>query len=143
MQYCAPELLGANGIADEAIRFNGFPYLEKEDHASNVSGTRTPICLLYVYMLTRTVHSLDCHADRNKDPDGIGDDGRGYWYCFPLCAKHELTLPNIQTLLASTDSQLFRPTRYEPSLGIFVRTELRYVLGAYLTFFPYEVIYAL
>ncbi len=32
------DLLGTNGIADEMIRFNGFPFLEKEDHAFNVSG---------------------------------------------------------------------------------------------------------
>jgi chloride channel 3/4/5 len=33
------DFLGTNGIADENIRFNGYPYLEKEDHAFNVSGT--------------------------------------------------------------------------------------------------------
>lgn len=32
------DFLGTNGIADETIRFNGFPFLEKEDHAYNVTG---------------------------------------------------------------------------------------------------------
>ena len=32
------DFLGTNGIADEMIRFNGFPYLEKEDHAYTVTG---------------------------------------------------------------------------------------------------------
>lgn len=32
------DFLGTNGIADEMIRFNGFPFLEKEDHAYNVEG---------------------------------------------------------------------------------------------------------
>lgn len=32
------DFLGTNGIADEMIRFNGYPFLEKEDHAYNVSG---------------------------------------------------------------------------------------------------------
>lgn len=32
------DFLGTNGIADEMIRFNGFPFLEKEDRAYNVSG---------------------------------------------------------------------------------------------------------
>lgn len=32
------DFLGTHGIADEMIRFNGFPFLEKEDHAYNVSG---------------------------------------------------------------------------------------------------------
>lgn len=30
------DFLGTNGIADEMIRFNGYPFLEKEDHAFNV-----------------------------------------------------------------------------------------------------------
>ncbi|RDB25505.1 hypothetical protein Hypma_007512 [Hypsizygus marmoreus] len=33
------DFLGTNGIADETIRFNGFPFLEKEDHAYNVSAS--------------------------------------------------------------------------------------------------------
>ncbi len=32
------DFLGTNGIADEMIRFNGFPFLEKEDHSYNVAG---------------------------------------------------------------------------------------------------------
>ena len=32
------DLLGTNGIADEMIKFNGYPFLEKEDHAFNVPG---------------------------------------------------------------------------------------------------------
>ena len=27
-----------NGIADEAIRFNGYPFLEKDDHAYHIAG---------------------------------------------------------------------------------------------------------
>ena len=87
------DFLGTNGIADEAIRFNGFPYLEKEDHAFNVSGTRTPVCLCIVD--SRTVHSFDRYADRTKDPDGIGDDGRGYRYSLSLCTKHKLTFTQL------------------------------------------------
>jgi chloride channel 3/4/5 len=30
------DVLGTNGIADEMIRFNGYPFLEKEDHSFNV-----------------------------------------------------------------------------------------------------------
>ena len=33
------DFLGTVGIADEMIRFNGFPFLEKDDEAYNVSGT--------------------------------------------------------------------------------------------------------
>ncbi|KAF7985088.1 hypothetical protein HWV62_8969 [Athelia sp. TMB] len=34
------DFLGTNGIADEMIRFNGYPFLEKEDHAFNVPVSR-------------------------------------------------------------------------------------------------------
>ncbi|KAI0759889.1 Cl-channel protein [Trametes elegans] len=34
------DFLGTTGIADEMIRFNGFPFLEKDDHAYNVSVAR-------------------------------------------------------------------------------------------------------
>jgi len=32
------DFLGTNGMADEMIWFNGFPFLEREDHAYNVTG---------------------------------------------------------------------------------------------------------
>jgi Voltage gated chloride channel len=32
------DFLGTNGIADEMIRLNGFPFLEKEEHVCNVTG---------------------------------------------------------------------------------------------------------
>lgn len=32
------DFLGTNGIADEMIRFNGYPFLEKDDHVYNVAG---------------------------------------------------------------------------------------------------------
>ena len=32
------DMLGTTGIADVMIRFNGFPFLESEDHAYNISG---------------------------------------------------------------------------------------------------------
>lgn len=34
------DFLGVTGIADEAIRFNGYPFLEKDDHQYNVSVAR-------------------------------------------------------------------------------------------------------
>lgn len=32
------DFLGTTGIADEMIRFNGYPFLDKDDHAYNVPG---------------------------------------------------------------------------------------------------------
>ena len=35
------DFFGTSGIADEMIRFNGFPFLDKDDHAFDVSGKRS------------------------------------------------------------------------------------------------------
>ncbi|KAI5889245.1 uncharacterized protein SCHCODRAFT_02633974 [Schizophyllum commune H4-8] len=43
------DFLGTPGIADESIRFNGFPILEKEDHAYNVSVSAAMKKDLYVF----------------------------------------------------------------------------------------------
>lgn len=32
------DCFGGGGIADEMIRFNGYPYLERDDHAFNIPG---------------------------------------------------------------------------------------------------------
>lgn len=32
------DLLGVKGIAEEAIRFNGYPYLENNDHVYDAPG---------------------------------------------------------------------------------------------------------
>lgn len=38
MTKAVGDFLGTSGIADEIIRFNEFPFLEREDHAYNVTG---------------------------------------------------------------------------------------------------------
>jgi chloride channel 3/4/5 len=64
------DTLGTRGIADEMIRFNGFPFLEKEDHAYGVSGGLvccylTPICpdaiptLAVATVMRRHLHVLE------------------------------------------------------------------------------------
>ena len=42
------DLLGVRGIADEAIRFNGYPFLEKDDHVYDAPG-------LYLFLLVQSV----------------------------------------------------------------------------------------
>lgn len=37
------DLLGVTGIADEAIRFNGYPFLEKDDHVYDAPGLYAPL----------------------------------------------------------------------------------------------------
>jgi chloride channel 3/4/5 len=64
------DFLGTNGIADEMIRFNGYPFLEKEDHAYNVSGKchKTSISSLPSSFL-----SVRCYATASTYIDGHGD----------------------------------------------------------------------
>lgn len=38
------DFFDARGIADEMIRFNGYPYLEEEEHVSHIPGTRFEHC---------------------------------------------------------------------------------------------------
>ena len=62
------DFLGTNGIADETIRFNGFPFLEKEDHAYNVTGKA------YFPRISRrlTFPSFCCYDERTDDVAGDG-----------------------------------------------------------------------
>jgi chloride channel 3/4/5 len=61
------DFLGTNGIADEMIRFNGFPFLEKEDHAYNVTGEwglasiysdTQPSCSIVASVMKKELHTL-------------------------------------------------------------------------------------
>lgn len=71
------DFLGTNGIADEMIRFNGFPFLEKEDHAYNVTGkakacTTTLIsltcpCVAVASVMKRELHTLTETGMTTKD----------------------------------------------------------------------------
>lgn len=46
------DCFGATGIADEMIRFNGYPYLEREDHAFNIPVSRVMQKELYTMSIT-------------------------------------------------------------------------------------------
>lgn len=58
------DFLGVRGIADEMIRFNGFPFLEKEDHAFNVSGG-FKYSTIYLASLTSALVSRVMRKDLN------------------------------------------------------------------------------
>ena len=62
MTKAVGDLLGVKGIAEEAIRFNGYPFLEKNDHVYDAPGW----CL---FMLERAAQLTGCrsitgHAER-------------------------------------------------------------------------------
>jgi chloride channel 3/4/5 len=61
------DFLGIRGIADEMIRFNGFPFLEKEDHAFNVSVSR---------VMHRELHTLHATGMRIADIGQLHTPGR-------------------------------------------------------------------
>ncbi|KAI9067301.1 Cl-channel protein [Trametes sanguinea] len=81
------DFLGTTGIADEMIRFNGFPFLEKDDHAYNVSVSRVmrtdlktlPVSGLTVQDIEKILSSTDVKgfpivsADGNKTLMGFID----------------------------------------------------------------------
>jgi hypothetical protein len=70
------DFLGTNGIADEMIRFNGFPFLEKEDHAFNVSGELLTLHAAF-RCLRDAYDSVGGDADRSVHTERIGATGQG------------------------------------------------------------------
>lgn len=65
------DFLGTNGIADEMIRFNGFPFLEKEEHSFNVAGTNNDFNLLLHFLIS--FFSIKRDEDRSTDLVCIGN----------------------------------------------------------------------
>ncbi|KAK1225649.1 glycerol ethanol, ferric requiring protein [Marasmius sp. AFHP31] len=110
------DMLGTTGIADAMIRFNGFPFLESEDHAYNVSGKnsnllgsqeilRKQFFLPIVSAVMRTeMQTLPDTGLRVKDVEEIMSDTNVR--CFPIVSSD-----NTQTLL-----------------GYIGRTEVLYVI---------------
>ena len=70
------DLLGVKGIAEETIRFNGYPFLEKNDHVYDAPGWYLLICsskwnnrLIY--------RSIPGHAERHLYSTSHRYDARG------------------------------------------------------------------
>lgn len=74
------DFLGTRGIADEMIRFNGFPFLDKEDHAFNVSVSSVMRKELYTLSASgMTVHDVESilgSTNVNGFPIIASDDNR-------------------------------------------------------------------
>ncbi|QRV79660.1 ClC voltage-gated chloride channel protein [Ceratobasidium sp. AG-Ba] len=74
------DFLGTNGIADEMIRFNGYPYLEREDHAFNIPVSRVMQKELYTMSITgmtlREVEEKLEHTDVQGFPIVSADSKR-------------------------------------------------------------------
>jgi len=68
------DLLGVRGIAEEAIRFNGYPFLEKNDHVYDAPGKYTLMLELETQMAD--YHSITGYAERHLYPAGYRYDPR-------------------------------------------------------------------
>ncbi|KAF8160682.1 Cl-channel protein [Crassisporium funariophilum] len=102
------DFLGTNGIADEMIRFNGFPFLEKEDHVYNVTGESSFTCEFQAHPNC----SWAVSAVMRKDLNTLSETG-------------------MQSLLSSTNYKGFPIVSSDGALtlvGYIDRSEMRYVL---------------
>lgn len=66
------DVLGVKGIAEEAIRFNGYPFLEKDDHVYDAPGE-------HMLLLVQSARLTECcsitgYAERYLHPSGYRYD---------------------------------------------------------------------
>lgn len=90
MTKAVGDFLGTNGIADEMIRFNGFPFLEKEDHVYNVTGKACIPWLVLAY--SRSSALLKVSAVMTKELATLPETGMrvkdvGKYFWFAAAAK--------------------------------------------------------
>jgi hypothetical protein len=71
------DLLGVRGIAEEAIRFNGYPFLEKDDHVYDAPG-RYLLLLVQLAQLTECC-SIAGYAEGYIHTSGDRHDTSGCW----------------------------------------------------------------
>lgn len=72
---------GKGGIADQMIRFNGFPYLESEEHAYNVAGQ---FIILPSSVSTRSASDALKRIRRIRSRSGYEEE-----YCFLTFERNE------------------------------------------------------
>jgi hypothetical protein len=56
--------IGGGGMADEVIRFNGFPFLEKEDKETDHDASFEPSQSAPTNVGTTLISSCSCHEER-------------------------------------------------------------------------------
>ena len=57
------------------IRFNGYPLLDKDDHAFNISGASLTVMTGPSLPFLIHYNSIPSHEERATDVESIGDDG--------------------------------------------------------------------
>lgn len=103
------------GIADEAIRFNGYPFLDKEDHQYNAPVAKVMRTDLHTLPVTGlNVRQLGTHS-----------------MIFPSLFMYSLV--NVEDILENTTVKgypIISPDTRRLLLGYIDAEELRFVLGA-------------
>lgn len=109
------DFFGINGIADEMIRFNGYPFLEKDDHAFHTAVSS----VMRMELQTLPASGL-CVRDVGKCPlSRLRNLPR-----FKYCADHILEQTDVKGFpIVDADQRRLL-------LGYIGRAELRYVIGA-------------
>ncbi len=130
MTKAVGDLLGTNGIADEMIRFNGFPFLEKEDHAYNVSSASCcyGLSLSDVFVVSAVMRNeLHVLTETGMQVKDVGKCLRSY---------RSVIADGIETpeaILAATDVKGFpivSADGFRTLIGYIGRAELQFILGA-------------
>jgi len=114
------DLLGTNGIADEMIRFNGFPFLEKEDHAYGVDVSTVMRSLSDIYTVPEK-------GMRVKDVESLmtSTNVKG----FPVVSSGPEDEESSSSSWGPTSAG---PDGAKPTLlGYIGKTELRFVLDRF------------
>lgn len=137
------DFFGGGGIADQIIRFNGYPFLEKEDkegddHAFVESSMYTPCSTLFA---TADHSCLVVDQVMKRDLIVIRADGMPMQELGKLRklrqgkrSSDRSTCAGIEEILQSTNYQGFPVVRSEDDatiLGMIRKTELRYALGPF------------
>lgn len=132
MTKAVGDFLGTSGIADEMIRFNGFPFLEKEDHAYNVAG----MAVCFIHPVTEVIICNIVSAVMRRDMHILTDSGmhvRDVGRFYPRESFGNLLLTSTtEAILANTNVKGFPIVSSDATrtlVGYIGRTELRYVLG--------------
>ncbi|KAF5380209.1 hypothetical protein D9757_008234 [Collybiopsis confluens] len=114
------DLLGTNGIADEMIRFNGFPFLEKEDHAYGVDVSAVMRTDLFTVpekgMCVKDVESLVTNTDV-----------QGFPVISVPAAGSEILSSSWSEAVTAAESENLKSTL----LGYIGKAELRFVLDRF------------
>lgn len=122
-------MLGVRGIAEEVIRFNGYPFLDKDEHAPNVPGIP--------YFIGRPLLSDEClvASVMKTNLRSVMSEGmttRDVGMCFIYRHGHALITGFPEHLLSNSQYRGFPVVSTDEQgilLGYIERAEIQWVMG--------------